>query len=52
MSKKNKKRQVRKGSIGGYMLTDEQMTEYLNQSTITIGDGKTQSNNDDGKEEK
>lgn len=52
MGKKNKKRHVRKGSIGGYMLTNEQMTEYLNQSTITIGDGKTQTTNDNGKEEK
>ncbi len=32
------KSKTRKGSVGGYMLTDEQMTDLINKSTVKPSD--------------
>ena len=35
---KCKKGKIKKGSIGGYMLTDEEMTRILEESTVSPTD--------------
>lgn len=37
-NKKNKKGKVKKGSISGYMLTDEEMTRMIEESTVSPTD--------------
>ena len=39
MKKKARRKGVKKGSIGGYMLSDEQMTALIDKSIVSPGSG-------------
>ncbi|MGL5272159.1 MAG: hypothetical protein ACRC8J_01585 [Phocaeicola sp.] len=51
---KKTKHIIRKGSVGGYMLTDEQLTKMIDKSTVTTLDKEqaVKGTNNDSKDDK